>query len=241
MKPAMTNKALLPPAHWQDMAHGLWLKEQLEQTIHPWLGKLFGYYSLSIGELAAELDLSACPIRKKICLNEKGGEVKAKICQLPIHASSIDACVLPFCLDFCNDPHQLLREAHRVVIADGHLLLMGFNPYSLLVAGKLLPGCKHKAPWNGRFFSCHRVKDWLQLLGCEIVDEQHLAWNSLLSNPSDSNQAQRLGQQYVPWLSSVYVLLARKREIPLTPISLMRRKARSMKPVSVLTGAGVAG
>ncbi|HBO38060.1 MAG TPA: SAM-dependent methyltransferase, partial [Pasteurellaceae bacterium] len=44
-----------------------------------------------------------------------------------------DACLLANTLNFSQDPHQLLREVHRVLNDDGYLFLSLFNP-----AGKLL-------------------------------------------------------------------------------------------------------
>lgn len=242
MKPAITNKAFVEPVGWQEVAQGAWLKERLEQAIAPMLPRFFGYYLLSLGPLSGELDLSNAQVRRVIRAHPwADADLRTHTCQLPLQANSVDACLLPFCLDYSSDPHQLLREAHRVVIPEGHLLIAGFNPFSLLIAGKLLPNHKLKAPWNGRSFSRHRVKDWLQLLGCEIIEEQSLVWSSLLGSGHHSELAQQWGQKYLPLLSSAYVVLAKKREVPLTPAKPVWKRVNKLKPVGVLSGAGVAG
>lgn len=242
MRPAVTNKALLEPKGWQEVAQGEWLKEQLEQVISPMLTKFFGYYLLALGPLGGELDLNGAQVRRTLRVHQWAeADLRTHLCQLPFQANAVDACVMPFCLDYCVDPHQLIREAHRVVIPDGHLLVAGFNPLSPLLAGKLLPRHKHKAPWNGRSFTRHRVKDWLQLLGCEIVDEKKLVWSSLIGSSQHSELGQQWGEKYFPFLASVYVVLAKKREVPLTPAKPVWKRMGKLKPVGVLSGAGVAG
>jgi hypothetical protein len=42
-------------------------------------------------------------------------------------------------LPWCSDPHRLLREADRVLIDDGWMILTGFNPVSLMGLRKLVP------------------------------------------------------------------------------------------------------
>lgn len=242
MRPAVTNKALTSPTGWQEMAQGEWLKSRLEHAISPMLRKFFGYYLLALGPLAGELDLTSAQVRQVIHAHQwDGADLRTHISQLPLQANSVDACVLPFCLDYSSDPHQLLREAHRVVIAEGHLLVAGFNPYSLLLAGKLLPGHQHKAPWNGRSFSSHRLKDWLQLLGCEIMVEQNLVWSSLLGSSHPSELGQHWGNKLAPFMATAYVVLAKKREVPLTPAKPVWKRVAKLKSVGVLSGAGVAG
>ena len=52
--------------------------------------------------------------------------------QLPFLDKSADVCVLAHNLGYSSDPHRLLREADRVLIEDGWLIISGFNPLSLL-------------------------------------------------------------------------------------------------------------
>ena len=87
-------------------------------------------------------------------------------------------CVDAFCLahelDFAKDPHQILREVDRTIMPNGYVVITGFNPFSLCGLFKYLPINKGSVLHDARFFSCARVKDWLQLLGFEIVDVKSL-------------------------------------------------------------------
>jgi SAM-dependent methyltransferase len=60
--------------------------------------------------------------------------------RLPVASDSIDSVILPHTLDFSDRPHAILREVHRVLRADGHLLLMGFRPGGLWGLRRLIPG-----------------------------------------------------------------------------------------------------
>ncbi len=90
--------------------------------------------------------------------------------ELPFLAQSLDLLVLPHALEFADDPHQVLREAERVLIAEGQLIISGFNPASLWGARQAL-GRIVDAPFlptAGQFLPLPRLKDWLKLLGFEV-------------------------------------------------------------------------
>ncbi len=50
---------------------------------------------------------------------------------LPFEAQSVDLLVMPHTLEFARDPHRLLREAERVLVPEGQLIILGFNSLSL--------------------------------------------------------------------------------------------------------------
>jgi SAM-dependent methyltransferase len=70
---------------------------------------------------------------------------------------------------WCSDPHRLLREADRVLIDDGWLVLIGFNPLSLMGLRKLVPVLRRAPPYNSRMFTLMRQLDWLSLLNFEVL------------------------------------------------------------------------
>lgn len=92
---------------------------------------------------------------------------------LPFDGDSLDLLVLPYILEFHPNPHQVLREAQRVLRPEGRLLIMGFNPLSLWglrnsISHSASPG-KTAFPWPGNYLSVHRLKDWLKLLDFEVA------------------------------------------------------------------------
>ena len=50
---------------------------------------------------------------------------------LPFESQSVDLIVMPHTLEFTSDPHRLLREAERVLMPEGQLVITGFNSLSL--------------------------------------------------------------------------------------------------------------
>ncbi len=66
-------------------------------------------------------------------------QVLADPLHLPFADKSVDVCLLAHTLPWCTDPHRLLREADRVLIDDGWLVISGFNPLSLMGLRKLVP------------------------------------------------------------------------------------------------------
>ena len=79
-------------------------------------------------------------------------------------------CLLPHALEFASNPHQILREVQRVLVPEGHLIVAGFNPWSLWgVRRALKSGREAHYPWCGRFINLPRLKDWLALLGFEVA------------------------------------------------------------------------
>ena len=88
---------------------------------------------------------------------------------LPVASQTLDLLLLPHVLEFSAHPHQILREAERVLMPEGSLIISGFNPYSLWGLWRMLPYNDREYPWCGRFISLSRIKDWLALLGLEVV------------------------------------------------------------------------
>ena len=50
---------------------------------------------------------------------------------LPFDSASLDLVVLPHALELARDPHLALREVERVLVPEGRVVIVGFNPASL--------------------------------------------------------------------------------------------------------------
>ena len=89
---------------------------------------IFGFHALQLG--LPEYDLlreNRITHRMRI---DTGGEasVRAKGHELPIATQSIDLALLPHALEFAEEPHAVLREIDRVMMPEGRLVILGFNP-----------------------------------------------------------------------------------------------------------------
>jgi SAM-dependent methyltransferase len=133
--------------------------------------------------------------------------------QLPFAANSADLVVLPHVLEFSSNPHDALREVERILLPEGHLILSGFNPLSLWGARRLLDR-SGAYPWRGKFIHLLRIKDWLALLGFEVVAGRMACYAPPLSNESWLKRGMFMdgaGDRWWPMLGGIYFLVAKKR------------------------------
>lgn len=206
------------------------------------LGDLFGYYLVQVGvsERFREV-LATSRIRHRILMpcrapsGQAGLEVVGDPTRLPLTSDGVDALLLPHTLDFAPDPRLVLREAERVLIPEGRVLVVGFNAMSTWGLRGLLHGRGGRVPWCGRFLTPYRVEDWLSLLGfnvelCEQIifrPPYRRAWHPRLSF-LDS-----LGRRLWPGLGGVYVIRAVKRVSTLTPLKPTWAARRALLPGAI--------
>lgn len=156
--------------------------------------------------------------------------------QLPFASASIDLLVLPHTLDFHADPHQVLREAERVLVPEGRLLLTGFNPWSAW-GGARLWHRRRGMPWGCHFVGLPRIRDWLALLGlepastrtdCHVLPFASSLWLDRFAF------MERLGSRWWPVGGGVYCLEAVKRVRGMRLITPAWKSARRVRtPVAV--------
>ena len=88
----------------------------------------------------------------------------------PLADNSLDNIVLQHSLDFTSRPHQLIREASRVLAPNGTLVIIGFNPLSWWGVGRGILPFATDMPSKANLVSINRLKDWLLLLDYSILD-----------------------------------------------------------------------
>ncbi len=235
MKPALSFHEAPRPENWQQFPHGHYLQTEIEQKLARWFPRVFGYHLLKLGELSGQLNTESCCIKHQICVapsSDRAGVI-ADIDELPFSEHSVDACLLSHSLEYNSDPHHILREVHRTLIPGGYILITGFNPFSLCGMAKMLPFSRQKLPWSGRFFTPARVKDWLNLLGFEVISDERFIYSSLArgSRLSRFQGWQNFCKHYLKPTGSVYLIVARKRVSPLTPIKAKWHARPQFSPV----------
>jgi|TARA_B110000196_G_C21135654_1_gene660940 SAM-dependent methyltransferase len=240
MKPALAFRQPDYPTSWQNLPNGELIVANINQTLAPWWPKFFGYHLLKIGALSGEIDSSQSPIKHQLTLSEQAQKCNlvGDIDDLPLLEHSVDVCVLLHALEFSLDPHHVVREANRVLIPNGYLVITGFNPFSLAGLNQFIPYRRNKTPWNERLFSPMRVKDWLHLMGFEIQLDKRFLHSTLARQVTQgviSNHWHNIASRYFPSLGSVYVIVAKKRVLPLTPIKAKWQIRPRFEPVKVPT------
>jgi SAM-dependent methyltransferase len=158
----------------------------------------------------------------------------------PVMTDTLDAIILPHTLEITVDPHQVLREADRSLIPDGHLVIIGFNPWSLWGVRRLLSWRSQEMPWNARFLSMNRIKDWLSLLGFDTLHYRYLFQRPPIQNSRMLGRLRFLeptqGNDQM-LLAGAYILVARKRTVILTPLKALRNGRSQLFPVGIPTSS----
>ena len=189
------------------------------------LEDVFGWEFLQIGAWGSSRDLlSCCRTRRQTVVATSGfpagADIIARPSQLPVISDSVDAALLPHTLEFAADPYAIVREVDRVLVGEGQLIVLGFHPWSLW-------GMRARWSRSGfppgmrRVLSQRRLREWLVLLGYEVVAEQSYLycspWSKGLLKGEGTGRILRRGLTH-PLPASAYLLKARKRIYTLTPI-----------------------
>ena len=136
---------------------------------------IFGYNALQLGLPEHDfLRSNRMPLRFSAG-NQAGNAVRLICTELPFDCDSMDLVLLPHVLEFSEHSHQVLREVARVLRPEGNLIISGFNPRSLWGMHRAL-GRRQGYPWRGHFIALPRLKDWLALLGFEVVGGRFAAY-----------------------------------------------------------------
>ncbi len=159
---------------------------------------------------------------------EPGVTLCAPLDSLPLASDSVDAVLLPHTLELVEDPYAVLREAERVICAEGCILIAGFNPYSGWGARRLFArGLRRPAfpPETRRLLTEHRLRDWVALLGFDV--DRVYGYLGVLPLAGAQGTEPKLRPS---WASGGYLLKARKRVQTLT---MVRPRWRARKRVLV--------
>jgi len=223
------------PADWLSSALGRQLLAAEGELLRGLLDDVFGLELLQLGTWGASRELLSQSRTRRQTVIAPGSarvsgfelDVVAELSQLPIQTATVDAVLLPHTLEFEADPHAIVREADRVLTGEGQLIVLGFRPASLW-------GLRARAARQGyppglqQMLSVGRVRDWLELLGYEVVLQRRY----LFSRPWDTGDgARRILRRglFNPLPAAAWLLKARKHVYRMIP--LKQRFQRERRPV----------
>jgi SAM-dependent methyltransferase len=233
-----------------------WERAQFERAV----ADVFGYHALQLGLPALNaLQASRIPHRwiASPYLDERNEEINAgdvaskKIAfftefeALPFAENSLDLLILPHSLELSPDPHATLREAERVLVPEGKLIICGFNPFSLWgfkqqrshLYKRLNFGDLY-LPEAGEMIAYRRLRDWLRLLNFDVEPGHFGCYRPAVRSDGMLQRfawLDKLGQRYWPILGAVYFVVAVKRVRGMRMISPIKklREIAKVAPVSV--------
>lgn len=211
------------------------------------LGNIFGFHVLQIG--SSELNYLEL-LSDKLKINHKLVLVDHKLSNnisntisilnskdnyIALDTQSIDAVIISHGLEFSQDPHGLLREVDRVLLPEGHLIILGFNPWSLWGLRKSLSfktdNKQRSFPWDtkldtkdinniechestSKWLSCYRVCDWLNLLNYSISFKKHYFYQPCIDNQNILNYTKFFNQigEIIPIGAAGFCIIATKKQ-----------------------------
>lgn len=245
-------------AQWLQSPAGRYLLDWEQAELDRVVTDLFGFHALQLGlpELAGlranrmphrwvasdslrELQPMPLPVvddaLSTLLPLEPGHALHCDFDALPFAAQSLDLVLLPHTLELARDPHDTLREVERVLVPEGRVVIVGFNPASLWGlrqhAGhwrQRLGGSKPLyLPSAGEFLAFRRVRDWLRLLGFEVERGRFGCWRPPLRSEAGLARfawMEAAGARGWPVLGAVYMVEAVKRVRGMRLVGLARRE-----------------
>jgi SAM-dependent methyltransferase len=205
------------------------LVEQERATVAGALECAFGLHCLQVGAWGDAGAFLSCARTRRAALvaglPTAGAALVAEPGALALQSDSVDVILLPHTLEFAPDPHEVLREAARVLTGEGELIVLGFEPLGTWALRNAFTrsGCP---PGICRTISAARLSDWLKLVGFDVA----LPTRYLYAPPIARLRAgrargflERIGRQAWRRFSGAYLLHARKRVHSMTPVRLRKR------------------
>jgi SAM-dependent methyltransferase len=174
---------------WGQTVAGEYAQENTQRLYDEAVYDLFGFYALQMGNIETDLlrnsripNLYIASDSVSESKNQDYMDLKCEDDFLPFSEMSLDLLLLPHRLEFSERPHQTLREAERVIMPEGHLIISGYNPISAWGIKFLFKKLVHRVffkkrgqypekmyPWHAQLITLARLKDWLALLDFEVI------------------------------------------------------------------------
>src|SRR5437868_9865446 len=177
---------------------------------------IFGFRGVQIG--LPEVDFlrqNRIPYRFSLAL-EPGAALAADPLQLPLASQSMDLVVLPHVLEGHHNPHDVLREAERILMPEGQVVISGFNTLSLWRLHQAFTFQKSQPPGDGKFISLLRLRDWLRVLGFELNGGMFGCYAPPFSERLWLDRfafMEKAGARWWPIAGGIYVVRAVKRVV----------------------------
>ena len=247
----MAERAIIGLTEWLQTPVGRYVLEWEQGHLDTAVVDLFGFHALQLG--LPELDaLSANRMPHRwVAVETAAREVAqpgdtvpraavALHCDfdaLPFDSSSLDLVVLPHALELARDPHLALREVERVLVPEGRVVIVGFNPASLWglrqAFGRLRRGLglgKKRdlyLPGGGEFMRYRRLRDWLRLLSFEVEAGRFGCYRPPVASSrwlARYEWTESVGERWWPVFGAVYFVVAVKRVRGMRLVGLAREQ-----------------
>ena len=218
-------------ATWFETAIGQRFLHDEQQAVALTLDTVFGEHLVQIGAWGApSLFLAQARTQHKSLLDWRLDEDADLVCEagrLAIASDSVDAVLLPHTLELAPSAHAILREANRILRADGHLIVLSFAPNGPWGVRHLLTPSGYPRG-KKRMIRERRLKDWLELLSFAIGPVHRFCHALPIGRFAQFGRVPEEGwaKTWLPFIYGGYCMAAQKRVQPLTPLRQPWRSRR---------------
>jgi SAM-dependent methyltransferase len=252
------KSSIIELAAWLRSAPGQcllrWEQQQLDQAVDD----VFGYHALQLGlpELQGlranrmphrwvASDMTAAPLLQPELPDGFDPGLLCDFDALPFPNQSLDLVILPHALELSRDPHLTLREVERVLVPEGRVMILGFNPASMWglrqrmgrARAAMGRGGALYLPRAGEFLGYWRLRDWLRLLSFEVEGGRFGCFRPPYRSASWLERTawmEEVGERWWPVFGAVYFLEAVKRVRGMRLVGLARREARQARSAAAV-------
>lgn len=205
---------------WYQTCLGSDLLEMEQAELDRCLIRYGGRHLLQIGGPSEVFLFEKSPIAHRVRLTPeyhsvfRGPTIQANLDHLPLLTESIDLILMPHILEYYGQPQELLRQLYPTLIPGGHLIIFGFNPYSLWGLKRCLNfGFRHTLPWHGKFRTARKVKNWLEKAGFTMEEERCLFFRPPFNSLTGLKKTlifEAFGPLLWSNLGGIYLMVAKK-------------------------------
>jgi SAM-dependent methyltransferase len=249
------NSSIIELAQWLQSPAGRYLLDWEQTQLDRAVADVFGFHALQLGlpDLAALRanrmphrwvagEGAAMPVVRDDTLQRAAVALNLDVDALPFDSASLDLVVLPHTLELAQDPHQALREVERVLMPEGRVVIVGFNPASLWglrqALGKLRVGLgigRQRSlflPASGEFLGYRRLRDWLRLLSFEVESGRFGCYRPPVVSQRWLERYAWMdgsGERWWPVFGAAYFVVAVKRVRGMRLVGLVREQRQLVK------------
>ena len=210
---------------WYKSPHGQRLLAETTATLTPWLEQTVGYYAVHAATFEVdEKLLSPSRTRLQVIANATHypkSHLLSDFSTLPFATESLDLIIAHHVFEFVSEPHEFLREVERVLIPEGRLIIVAFNPFGAQGLFKLVQLHRRAAPpWSGHFYSSQRIRDWLSVLGFKVEQTCYFSFPMTAYKHSADRRSKipLWCERFLPISGSLYAVFALKQVSRLIPM-----------------------
>jgi SAM-dependent methyltransferase len=263
------SAAIIELGGWLKTPPGQYLLAWEQARIDKAVADIFGYHALQIGlpeldglranrmpyrwratdnlvdvapiELATAPEVPVAPGAATVPI-----ALRCDAAALPFPSNSLDLVVMPHTLELASNPHLALSEAQRVLMPEGRLVIVGFNPASLWGLRQRLGRTRHRLgvgderlflPNASEFIGYWRLRDWLKLLGFEIEAGRFGCYRPPWTTDKWLTRyawMDKTGDRWWPVLGAVYFLVAVRRVRGMRLVGKVRKERVKPSPAPAL-------